>query len=240
MYQVQLKNFEGPLDLLLFFIRRDELDIYDIPIARITDEYLSYLKVIEEIDLDGAGEFIYIAALLISIKVRMLLPRQERDEDDEPIDPRKELVDRLLEYIRYKEASGQLQVLEAHRAGQFTRAARPEVVPQEDAEAYITYELSVFQLISALQRVLTHQAQQTATYEIHAIAYSIDTQRDYLLRALTPDAPQSFTTLVQDQPKGFIIATFLAILEMVREQLLRVLVGATDLDEFYISLKPTG
>lgn len=240
MYQVQLKDFEGPLDLLLFFIRRDELDIYDIPIARITDEYLAYLQVLEEIDLDGAGEFIYIAALLIGIKVRLLLPRQERDEDNEPIDPRKELVDRLLEYIRFKEASGQLQGLELQRAGQFTRTVRPEVVPEADADAYITYELSVFQLINALQRVLARQALQTATHVIQGLEYNIETQRAYLLHTLTPEAPLSFADLVEDRPKGFIIATFLAILEMVREQVLRVLVGPQDLGAFYVSLKPTG
>ena len=112
MYRIRLQEFEGPLDLLLFFIQRDELDIYDIPIAQITDEFLGYVRLIEEIDLDGVADFIYMAALLIHIKARMLLPRPDLDEEGEPIDPRQELVERLLEYVRYKEAAEELAVQE--------------------------------------------------------------------------------------------------------------------------------
>src|SRR5690606_7366513 len=95
-------------DLLLFFIQRDELDVHDIPVASIADEYLSYVRVMEQIDLDGVGDFLYLAAMLIQIKARLLLPTTEVDEDGEPIDPRAELVERLLEYIRYKEAAADL------------------------------------------------------------------------------------------------------------------------------------
>src|SRR5690625_568104 len=115
MYRVHIEDFEGPLDLLLFFIRRDELDIFNIPIARSADEYLSYVRVLEQVDLDAVGEFLYMAAMLINIKARMLLPTPELDEEGEPIDPRRELVERLLEYVRFKEASQRLTELKTER-----------------------------------------------------------------------------------------------------------------------------
>ena len=107
MYRVQLQNFEGPLDLLLFFIKRDELDIYDIPISYITNQFLEYLHLLEELDLDVASEFVWMASNLMSIKAKMMLPREDSDEDDllDEQDPRYELVQQLLEYKRYKEMS---------------------------------------------------------------------------------------------------------------------------------------
>ena len=108
MHRVHLRDFEGPLDLLLFFIRRDEVDVYDIPIARIADEYLEAVRLMQRLDLDEAAEFIYTAALLIQIKARMLLPRPPAEDGEEPEDPRAELVQRLLEYIQYREAGAQI------------------------------------------------------------------------------------------------------------------------------------
>src|SRR5512137_2804860 len=119
MYRVKLQEFEGPLDLLLFFIKRDELDIYDIPISRITKEFLNYIQMLQELDLEVAGDFIVMAAELMQIKVRMLLPREPgQDEED---DPRADLVKRLLEYKRYKEASTVLSVLEGESGKLFYR-----------------------------------------------------------------------------------------------------------------------
>ena len=102
MYQIKIENFEGPLDLLLFFIKRDEIDIYNIPIAKITDEYLAYVRVMEEIDLDGVADFIYMAALLINIKAQMLLPSESSEEEGQDIDPRRELVQRLMSMFGLK------------------------------------------------------------------------------------------------------------------------------------------
>ena len=139
MYRIQLKDFEGPLDLLLFLIRRDELDIFDIPIAAITHEYLEYVRVLEDIDLDGAADFIYMAALLIGIKARMLLPSPETDDESEALDPRQELVERLLEYRRYKEAAEKLGTLSEERSMLFTRgkASAPQfeaVLPEKTGQ----------------------------------------------------------------------------------------------------------
>jgi segregation and condensation protein A len=114
MYKIQLENFEGPLDLLLFFIKRDELDIYDIPISYITNEFIKYLDLIESLDLEAAGDFILMASTLMQIKARLLLPR-EVDDKGEAIDPRADLVAALLEYKRYKEMSEELSLNESNQ-----------------------------------------------------------------------------------------------------------------------------
>src|SRR5699024_6915594 len=113
MYRVQLKNFEGPLDLLLFFIKRDELEIYDIPVSYITEQFLEYIRLLEELDLDVASEFILMASMLMSIKAKMMLPKEESDDEElDESDPRYELVQRLLEYKRYKEMAGKMSDIE--------------------------------------------------------------------------------------------------------------------------------
>ncbi|MFV1981442.1 MAG: ScpA family protein [Rhodothermia bacterium] len=141
MYQVRLSDFEGPLDLLLFFIQRDELDVYDIPIAQIADEFLDYVRVMDEIDLDGAGEFIYMAALLISIKARMLLPRTNRDGDEEILDPRKELVERLVEYVRFKDAAEQLGDTWEVRSKLFVRDEPVDLADDAISEEDVEYDV---------------------------------------------------------------------------------------------------
>ncbi|MFW5955637.1 MAG: segregation and condensation protein A, partial [Rhodothermales bacterium] len=140
MYRVRVQEFEGPLDLLLFFIRRDELDIFDIPIAYITEEYLSFVRVLEQIDLDSVGEFLYMAAMLINIKARMLLPRPDLDDEGEPIDPRRELVERLLEYVRFKEASQQFATLKERRDELFTRGLAGRPADADGSSAEVTIE----------------------------------------------------------------------------------------------------
>ncbi len=216
MYRVRLDQFEGPLDLLLFFIQRDELDIYDIPIARIADEFLEYVRILEQIDLDGVGDFLYMAAVLINIKARMLLPSPDLDEEGEPIDPRAELVERLLEYVRYKEAALGLSEQFDRRSESFTRGAagmdealRIESPP--DVE-----EASIFDLVSALRRVLT-EAPDEPQHGIETEAYSIEEQQEYVLSHLSESESCSFVYLVSDRSKAFIITTFLAVLEMAKE-----------------------
>lgn len=235
MYEVRLSDFEGPLDLLLFFIQRDELDIYDIPIARITDEYLSYVRLLDEIDLDGAGEFIYMAALLISIKARMLLPRPTMDGNDEIVDPRKELVDRLLEYVRYKDVADRLGYALDTRSQLYTRdeADAGEIGTTDDSEAI--YDVSVFHLVSALQRVL-ERAKDEPTHLVRATDYSVEEQREWLETNVTGEDPVSFSEIVSDRSKRFVIATFLAILELVREGRIQLLLGASG-EDFYLSAK---
>jgi segregation and condensation protein A len=232
MYRVQLQQFEGPLDLLLFFVRRDELDIHDIPIARITDEYLAYVRVMEEVDLDGVADFIYMAAILIGIKAKMLLPRPELDESGEPIDPRAELVQRLLEYIRFKEVADHLEERHEDRQRRFVRgaASAPERATPEP-----TYRATVFDLIAALQRVLADAPPEVALHPVRPYTHTVEEQQAYLLSAVAEGQKPSFVALMEDRPRPFVVATFLALLEMVQRRVLRVMEGASA-DDFRLAL----
>ncbi len=233
MYQINLEDFEGPLDLLLFFIRRDELDIFDIPVARIADEYLEHVRLLEQIDLDSAGEFLYMAAILIGIKARMLLPGQEVDEDGDPIDPRRELVERLLEYVRYKEASAHLVSLESERAERFTRS---HAVSERDAwEQAPVLDASVFDLVSALKRILA-EAPEEVLHDVAREEYSIEEQRAFLLDRLAADKNLSFSALVENRSKPFIVATFLGVLELVQAQQVCVHISEGYPIDFYLEL----
>jgi segregation and condensation protein A len=217
MYRVQLQQFEGPMDLLLFFIKRDEIDIYDIPIARIADEYLAYVRLLEEIDLDGVGDFIYMAALLINIKARMLLPNPEVDEEGEPIDPRQELVERLMEYVRFKEASSQLETQRERRAEHFTRGEASSMREDVAEDHEVEVDASVYDLVQALGRLLAEAPDDDKpTHEVEPLKYSVEEQQQYVLERIQSEPDVPFSDLVRNQPKAFIIATFLAILELTR------------------------
>jgi segregation and condensation protein A len=220
MYRVQLQQFEGPMDLLLFFIKRDEIDIYDIPIAQIADEYLAYVRVMEEIYLDGVGDFIYMAALLINIKAQMLLPSDEADEDGDAVDPRRELVERLLEYVRFREAADQLDTRREQRTSRFTRgdAADQQEAVEERFEADI--DSSVYDLVTALGKMLEvdDEADTEPVHEVEPLEHSVDEQQTYVMQRIMTERRVSFRTLVQDRTKGFVIATFLAVLELARQR----------------------
>lgn len=224
MYRVELEQFEGPMDLLLFFIKRDEIDIYDIPIARIADEYLAYVRVMEEIDLDGVGDFIYMAALLINIKARMLLPSQEADEEGESVDPRRELVERLLEYVRFKEAADQLSTRQEQRREHFVRGDASEDRDRVEESHEVEVDASVFELVEALGRVLEadEEDEEEPVHEVEPIEYTIEEQQRYVIQRLRRESQVSFRSLIRGESRGFVIATFLALLELARQQHLRL------------------
>ena len=232
MYRVQLQDFEGPLDLLLFFIRRDELDIHDIPISKITDEYLEYVRVLEQIDLDSVGDFIYMSAQLINIKARMLLPRPELDEEGDPVDPRTELVNRLLTYMKYKEVANTLNVRYEKRADYFNRnfpeQEKQEIVGRQSVEL----QVSVFSLISALQRVLS-EATDVPVHSVHRNQYSVESQRQFIFEHLAIQERISFSKLIQKRPKHFVIVTFLVLLEMTQQGHVALMVSP-DGDDFVL------
>ncbi len=236
MYRIKLNQFEGPLDLLLFFIRRDELDIYDIPISSIANEFLEYVRLLQDIDLDVAGDFVYFASLLINIKARMLLPTPQLDEDGEPIDPRRELVERLLEYVRFKEASTELNILAGERADQYTRGldSAPGSLQSVDPGDELV-DATVFDLISALRRVLSEE-QIEVVHEIQAEVYTLEEQIDFLRAVLTIKSQSSFVGLVSGKSKSFIIVTFLAILELAKMQEIDIFLDA-DPNDFEVALK---
>jgi len=234
MYKVQLQQFEGPLDLLLFFIRRDELDVHDIPISRIADEFLAYVQFMEEVDLDGVGDFLYMAALLIGIKTRMLLPTSEVDEDGEPIDPRQELVERLLEYIRFKEASDHLTARYEERIRQFTRGEAAAAVAPVAEPGSELIEVTVFDFVLALRRVLT-MAPAVDDHAVESEAYTIEEQQDFLETTLRSEGRHSFVDIMRGRSKPFIITAFLAVLEMARRGELDIFIEGGQ-DDFYLTL----
>ena len=230
MYRVQLSDFEGPLDLLLFFIRRDELDVYDIPIARITDEYLTYVRDLSDVDLDSVGDFIYMASLLISIKAKMLLPKPEVDADGEEVNPRAELVERLVEYMRYKEASETLGALLEDRQRYFTRGAAADTGVEALQEIEPELDVSLVSLVRALQSILTTADEEEVVHAVERIEYTTEMQQHYLLDELAVGQPRSFRQLVQGEPKTFIIATFLAVLELARQRVIAIYIDEDGFD----------
>lgn len=232
MYRVRIEQFEGPLDLLLFFIRRDELDIYDIPVARITDEYLQYVHLLKEIDLDVAADFIYTAALLIRIKAQMLLPRPEVEDGEEPEDPRKELVERLLEYVRYKETAERLEENFDERSRRYMRGEASDEHDRLSPAVEDTYSVSLFDLMAALKSAVERVDEKLNLFEHGVIreSYSIVEQREWLVEELVSRGESSFVQLMEDRSKPFIIVTFLALLELLQSQriALKLGIGAED------------
>ena len=236
MHRVHLEPFEGPLDLLLFFIRRDEIDVHDIPIARIADEYLEAVRVMEQVDLDAAADFIYTAAMLIQIKARMLMPRPELDDAGEPIDPRRELVERLLEYVRYKEASGALAGRFEARHRLWTRGEASSERARLGAPTEVTYRATVFDLISglgsALERVATQAPQPE--HQVERESFAIEVQRAWLLQRAR-EGGGAFRALMARRSKPFVIVTFLAVLDLAQRQAIRIVFGH-DPQDFAIEL----
>lgn len=221
-YPVKLANFEGPLDLLLHLIRKHEVDIYDIPIAMITQQYLDYLELMRELNLDVAGEFLVMAATLIQIKARMLVPRQAAEAStDEDEDPRDALVRRLLEHERFKAAAELLHERETVRSAQWTRPdARLEALAGEPFEREL--EVDLFGLLQAFQAVLARSKGRPAVL-LPAEVVSIETRIEQLVGRLSETEACSFEELFDDaSSRADLITTFLAVLEMIRLKLIRV------------------
>lgn len=216
MYKVHLENFDGPLDLLLFFIRRDEIDIYDIPISRITKEYLGTLNQIQQINIGVAGEFIEMAATLMRIKSKMLLPRPQMDEDIE--DPRSPLVRQLLEYRRYKELAQQLENLAEERSHYFTRGYEsPIPAGDEDPGVYLR-QVSLYD-IAHYFKVAMENKPIISRYELQREEISLDDQKAIILANLDEKGFLKFSVLLTKlETKLEVIVTFLAILEMIRSE----------------------
>lgn len=235
-YRIRVEDFEGPLDLLLFFIRRDELDIFDIPIARIADEYLEYVRLLEFVDLDSVGDFLYMAALLINIKARMLLPQHDVDEDGDAIDPRRELVERLLEYIRYKEASANLTELHEHRSDRFTRGNASSERLHWERNSEPDYDATVFDLISALRRILT-EAPEEPSHQVETEVYTIEEQQELILQLLDRHSRISFASTMTGRSRSFIIAAFLGVLELVRQQRVWIVLLDDEATDFHLEAR---
>lgn len=217
-YRVRLENFEGPLDLLLFLIRKNEVDIYDIPIAEITKQYLEYLEIIKILDLEFAGDFIILAATLIRIKVQMLLPRPQYDEDEEElIDPRMELVTKILEYKRFKEVAHKLHDLEEIQFDIYPKGYIDFNKDEFDnVDSTIAENVSLFSLIQAFKQAIDNIPKETF-HEIHDFKINTEEQIAFILNALELQRQFSFRELIsQFSDKIMMIVTFIALLELIK------------------------
>lgn len=222
MYSVKLHDFEGPLDLLLFFIKRDELDIYDIPIARITKEFLEYLHFMQQMDLEVAGEFLVMAAELMQIKVKLLLP-PEPGEDDE-VDPRANLIQRLVEYKRFKEVAEAMRRKEEEQMKVFYRgyrAADEHVVSEETAEDVVR-DVSFFDLIASFKFAMERMPKKFV-HEIVKLNVTIDEQIEFIKDFFSRRSEATFYELIMDmEEKIRIVVTFMALLEVIRAKIVIV------------------
>lgn len=239
MYRVQLNNFEGPLDLLLFFIKRDELDIYDIPISYITEQFLEYLHLMEELDLDVASEFILMASMLMSIKAKMMLPREENEEEEiDESDPRYELVQRLLEYKRYKEMAEKMADMDEAARKKLMRGypQADEVDKQPAGEAL--QDVTIFHLISAFKKVLQDIERKNVVHRVDREDTTVEDQSEYVLLTLQEKGRSSFRALCEGlKNRIFVVVTFLAVLEMIKERQIELYIE-DDPTDFYLDLKP--
>ena len=220
MYRVKLTDFEGPLDLLLFFIKRDELDIYNIPISKITREFLEYLHLISTLDLEVAGDFIVMAATLMQIKVKMLLPKVEGQEDEE--DPRAELVRRLIEYKRFKEMSLHMSSLEdEQRKLSYRRFFHSDPKVQLiDEDEDLLKDVSLFNLIAAFKSAMDHMPKKVI-HEVNLLNVSVDEQMSFTMDYLRVHGETTLLSLVSHMTEKIrIVVTIIALLEMTKNKLI--------------------
>ncbi len=217
-YKVKLEIFEGPLDLLLFLIKKDEINIHDIPISKITDQYLEYLDLMQMLDLNIAGEFLVMAATLMHIKSRLLLPQDDLSQaDQQELDPREELVRKLLEYKRFKEVASRLQNMESTQKEAFVRPVSQEHIEElekEPGEQY--FEASIFDLISAFTKVLKEIPKDTF-YNVVKDEVTVSEKMHEIFHLLVARPALSFFNLFENaKSKMEMIVTFLAVLELIR------------------------
>lgn len=242
-YTIKIDAFEGPFDLLLFFIERDELDIYDIPIAKIADDFLAYVHTMENLNIDLASEFILIAATLMRIKAKMLIPRKEVDEQGNEIDPREELIQRLLEYKAYKEVTEDLRLKEESRSMSFPRG-NVEVELQSLAEEALAdaelESLTLYRLMQAFKRVM-ERFEYSKAHPVHIIikySYSVPEEQELIRTKLTIKPRLAFEDIFSTiENRIHAIITFLALLEMINNQALRILAGE-GINNFWIENQP--
>lgn len=230
-YQIKLDQFEGPFDLLLFFIERDELDIYNIPITRITNDFLSHIHQSEKLNIELSSEFILFISTLMRIKAKMLLPRKELDADGNEIDPRMELVDKILEYKKFKEASLKLAEMEAVRMMMIKRGNVQKELSQigeESGEGTEIQTVTMFKLMKAFERVI-QRIQQKNNKPVHTVVqynYTMEECRDYMLDLATKEKTLSFERIFEVcDNRIHAIFLFLNMLELVQMKYLQILIG---------------
>ncbi len=231
-YTIKLQQFEGPFDLLLFFIERDELDIHDIPISKITDDFLAYIREMEAINVDLASEFILVAATLMRIKAKLLIPRKPVDEEGNEIDPREELVQRLIEYKRYKSVLDEMRVLEEQRSVRNTRGnnlSRDLKIIANKALVDLELEsLTLFKLMKAYERVMSRleDKKKKAVHKVFRYDHTIQGQQIFILTKVKRGKPIDFNAVFGTcKTRMHAIITFLAMLELINLDRLKCIPG---------------
>ncbi len=217
MFNIKLENFEGPLDLLLYFIKRDKIDIYDIPITKITNEYISVIDEAKELDVSIAGEFLLMASILLRIKTQMLIPRQIDQETLDIDDPRIDLVSQLIEYKKYKNVAHKLKNLHFENKNTFFRSTVNVIYDKSHNVSDYLNEVTLFD-ISKIFKEAIDNAPSKDTYEIYKELVSLKDQKNYILKSFEKKKVVSLKNLVKNlRTKIEIIVTFLAMLEMIRQ-----------------------
>ncbi len=244
-FEIKLPQFEGPFDLLLFFIERDELDIYDIPIAKITKDFLSYIEQMTALNIELASEFILVAARLMQIKARMLLPRPEIDAEGNEVDPRKDLVQKLLEYKKFKEATADLELMLDERAKRFGRGniARDLISVRESATQEDELQtLDLFKLLTVYHKVWNRYVNkpEEVRHTVIQYPYTIEDQKKHLSELLLTNERIDFeSVMLNSKDRVQLVYSFLAILEMLQQQMIKIQVGL-GYNNFWISPRAEG
>lgn len=230
-YKIKLPQFEGPFDLLLFFIERDELDIYNIPITTITNDFLNYIHHLESLNIELASEFILFVSTLMRIKAKMLLPRKELDEQGVEIDPRQELIDKILEYKRFKQAAVELAEREAERMLQIKRgniAKELASIGESTSEGTEIQTLTLFKLTQTFEKVMQRikQRENKPQHVVYKYEYTMETSREYMVDLAAREKTLSFEKIFDlCQDRVHAIFLFLGMLELVQMKYLGIMVG---------------
>ena len=217
MFNIKLENFEGPLDLLLYFIKRDKIDIYDIPITKITNEYISVIDEAKKLDVSIAGEFLLMASILLRIKTQMLIPRQVDQEKLDIDDPRIDLVSQLIEYKKYKNVAHKLKNLHFKNKNTFFRPTANVIYDKSHNVSDYLNEVTLFDISKIFKEAMDNAPAQD-TYEINKELVSLKDQKNYIFKSFEKKKVVSLKNLVKNLgTKIEIIVTFLAMLEMIRQ-----------------------
>ncbi len=230
-YQIKLPQFEGPFDLLLFFIERDELDIYNIPITKIINDFLDYIHQSEELNIELSSEFILFISTLMRIKAKMLLPRKELDAQGNEIDPRQELVNKILEYKRFKEASAQMAEMEALRMLMVKRGnIEKELaeIGEQESEGTEIQNITLFKLMRAFERAMQKYSDRL-NKPVHTVVqynYTMEASRDSMLNMAREQKTLSFERIFETaENRVHAIFMFLSLLELVQQKFLKIITG---------------
>jgi segregation and condensation protein A len=231
VYQIKLPQFEGPFDLLLFFIERDELDIYNIPINKITKDFLEHIHQQESVNIELSSEFILFISTLMRIKAKMLLPRKELDAQGNEIDPRQELVDKILEYKRFKEAANQMAEMEAMRMLMVKRGNLQKdlsAIGEETGEGTEIQNVTLFKLMKAFEKVMqkVHDRQNKPVHTVVRYNYTMEDSREYVLKVANKERTVSFEKIFEvASDRIHAIFLFLSMLELIQLNFISIMVG---------------